>query len=140
MAEEVRKHREEMVEAIAETDEDLMVRYLEGEEIDRDELKRGAARGDHRRQAGARALRLGAQEQGRPAMLDAVDRIPAVAAGRSAVKGRARSGLVKSCPVARFGHGEPFAALAFKIVADPYVGRLAYFRVYSGMLKTGSYV
>jgi elongation factor G len=130
--------REKLVEAIADLDDEVAHRYLEGEEISADELRRGL-------RAGTLAYKIvpvlcgsALKNKGVQPMLDAViDYLPSPL-DVPAVTGRdPRSGAEL---VRHTDDAEPFAALAFKIAADPYVGKLAFFRVYSGTLKTGSYI
>ena len=127
-----------MVEALADYDDDIAHKYLEGEEISADELRSALRAGAPWRTRSCRSCAAPPQEQGHPADARRGDRLPAVAAGRAAGRGRdPRSGDEVSRPT---DPDEPFAALAFKIAADPFVGKLAFFRVYSGTLKTGSCV
>ncbi|MBI3941639.1 MAG: elongation factor G [Chloroflexi bacterium] len=138
MVEEVARRREEMIEVIAETDDDLTLKYLEGEEITVDELRAALRRAtlDYRLVpvlCGAALRNKGIQP-----MLDAVvDYLPSPVdtppiKGINPVTGEEEVRLTSD--------DEPLTALAFKIVADPFVGRLAYVRVYSGVLQAGSYV
>ena len=127
----------EMVEALADLDDDIAHKYLEGGGSRRRAALR-AARRHARVQDRAGPVRLGPEEQGHPADARRGHRLPAVALDVPPVTGRdPRSGDEVSRPT---DPDEPFAALAFKIAADPFVGKLAFFRVYSGTLKTGSYV
>ena len=105
--------------------------------------RRGHPQGDARDQDDAGAVRLVVQEQGRAAAAGRGDRLPALPAGRAArataiepVKGDEED----RAAVRNASDDEPFSALAFKIMADPYVGKLTYFRVYSGKLEAGSRV
>jgi elongation factor G len=130
--------REKMVEALADHDDDIAHKYLEGESISVDEL-RAALR------AGTLAYKIvpvlcgsALKNKGIQPMLDAViDFLPSPLDVPPVTGLDPRSGEES---VRRTDPGEPFAALAFKIAADPFVGKLAFFRVYSGTLKTGSYV
>jgi elongation factor G len=138
MFEEALQRRHELVEMIAETDEDLMLRYLEDEEIGTDEL-RGALRAATI--AGTLVPILcgtALKNKGVQRMLDAiVDFLP------SPTDVPPVQGINPSTdePETRTTDpDEPFSALAFKIVSDPHVGRLAYVRVYSGQMAAGSYV
>lgn len=137
-AEEAQTRRQELVEAIAETDEELLMRYLEGEEISVEELKR-ALRGATARSELVPVLNGTAlKNKGVQRMLDAVvDYLPSpleVAAIQGTVPGSDDVETRETDPDA------PFSALAFKIMADPHVGRLAFIRVYSGTMQSGSYV
>ena len=128
-----------MIEAVAEMDDELTHKYLEGEELTIDEIKRGLRLGTLTTQDHPGPDRLGAQEQGRPADARRGRRLPAVAARRAAGdRASTRARARRSSRTA--DDNEPFCALAFKIAADPFVGKLAFFRVYSGTLKAGSYV
>jgi elongation factor G len=129
--------RLELVEKVAELDEELTMKYLEGEEISVEELKK--------------ALRLGVcqvkiypvicgssyRNKGVQLMLDAVvDYLPAPVDVPD-IKGTLEDGTEV---IRKSADNEPFAALAFKIATDPFVGKLTFFRVYSGVLSSGSYV
>jgi elongation factor G len=130
--------REKLVEAIADLDDDVAHKYLEGEEISADELRRGLRAGTLTYQLVPVLCGSALKNKGVQPMLDAViDYLPSPL-DVPAVTGRdPRSGAEL---VRHTDDAEPFAALAFKIAADPYVGKLAFFRVYSGTLKTGSYI
>jgi elongation factor G len=138
LADAAAKHREVLVERIAEQDESLTERYLEGEELTVEELK-----------AALRQATIGGQlvpvfcgsalkNKGVQLLLDAVvDYLPSPldippVAG---IDPRTEEPVLRSASV-----NEPAAALAFKIVADPHVGKLAYVRVYSGVIEKGTYV
>ena len=129
--------RLELVEKVAELDEELTMKYLEGEEITIEELKK--------------ALRLGVcqvkifpvicgssyRNKGVQLMLDAVvDYLPSPVDVPD-IKGTLEDGTEV---IRKSADNEPFAALAFKIATDPFVGKLTFFRVYSGVLSSGSYV
>ncbi|MFW5648709.1 MAG: elongation factor G [Candidatus Alkaliphilus sp. MAG34] len=139
MVELASEYREKMIEAIAETDEELMIKYLEGEKLTEEEIISGIRNatidvqitpvfcGSSYKNKGVQLL-LDAIVAYMPSPLD----IPAITGidmdtGDEEIKRHADD-------------NEPFSALAFKIMADPYVGKLAFFRVYSGKLETGSYV
>jgi elongation factor G len=135
---EARKHRDELIEKVAETDEDLTLKYLEGEEITKDELRQAL------RAATIKGLLVpvlcgsALKNKGVQAMLDAVvEYLPSPLEIPAPVVTEADSDDEERLIVSDDGK---FVALAFKIVADPFVGRLCYFRVYSGMLSKGSYV
>jgi len=130
--------REKMIESLSDLDDDIAHKFLEGEEIGADELRRAL-------RAGTLAYKIvpvltgsALKNKGVQPMLDAViDYLPSPldvppVAGKDPRSGEERT--LETDPDA------PFSALAFKIVADPFVGKLAFFRVYSGTLKTGSYV
>ncbi len=137
MVAEVAKQREKMVELIAESDDELTLRYLEGEEITNEELKAALRRATIDLKLVPILCGSSLKNKGVQLLLDAVlDYLPSPL-DVPAVKGL----LPGSDEVVERStdENEPFSALVFKIVADPYVGRLAYFRVYSGKLSTGVY-
>jgi len=132
------EYREKLVEAVAETSEELMMKYLEGIELTEQEIRDGIRRGvvgnkfipvicgSAFKNKGVQPL-LDAVVEYMPSPLD-VPPINGVHPESGAEDHRTASDI------------EPFAALAFKIMADPFVGKLAFFRVYSGVLGAGSYV
>ncbi len=127
-----------MVEQIAETDDDLTVKYLEGEEISVDELKAALRRAVIAGKADPGLLRQLAAQQRRPAGAGCSDRLPAFPCDIPPVSGQIpRTDEEVERPAE---DNAPLSALVFKIVTDPYVGRLAYFRVYSGKLTQGAMV
>ena len=130
--------REKLVEALADLDDDIAHRYLEGEEISADDLRRGLRTGTLSYRLVPVLCGSALKNKGVQPMLDSVvDYLPSPL-DVPPVHGRdPRSGQEVERPT---DPSAPFAALAFKIAADPYVGKLAFFRVYSGMLRTGSYV
>jgi len=138
MAEQVGEMREFMVEAAAEADDDLMNRYLEDGELTEEEIKRGLR---IRTLANEIVPVLGGsafKNKGVQAVLDAViDYLPSPTEVK-AIEGTLEDG---ETPVQRYSDDEePFAALAFKIATDPFVGTLTFFRVYSGKLTSGTAV
>ncbi|WP_067934895.1 elongation factor G [Alicyclobacillus kakegawensis] len=137
MKELAAEYRTKLIEAVAELDEDLMMKYLEGEEITVEELKAGIRKGTCSVQLFPVLCGSSYRNKGVQPMLDAVvDYLPAPT-DVPAIKGTTPDGE----PVERHSSDdEPFAALAFKIMTDPFVGKLAFFRVYSGTLGNGSYV
>jgi elongation factor G len=137
MKELVEEYRFKMVEAIAELDEELLIKYLDGEELSEDELKAGIRKatvstkiipvtcGSSYRNKGVQKL-LDCIVDYMPSPIDIPD-ITGIVPGSDKEEARPSS------------DDAPFSALAFKIMTDPYVGRLSFFRVYSGTLKSGSY-
>ena len=125
-----------MVEQIAETDDDLTVKYLEGERDQRRRAESRSAPGSHRRQSHPGILRQLAAQQRRPAGSGCSDRLPAFTGGYPPGQWAPTPTPTKRLN-ARREDDAPLSALVFKIVTDPYVGRLAYFRVYSGTLTPG---
>ncbi len=117
MADTIGEYREMLIEAIVEADDELMMKYLEGEELTPEELKEGLKKGV------------------------ATNKVVPVLCG-SAIKNSAvinlMNFLVKYCPPPEDKSTEPFSGLVFKTLADPYVGRMNFIRVYTGALKSDS--
>ena len=130
--------REKLVEAVAETDEALMERYLEGEEISEAELKEAIRKATCAVEFYPVLCGSAFKNKGVQLMLDAVvDYLP------SPLDVPAIKGVDPNTDAEVERHSsdeEPFSALAFKVMTDPFVGRLTFFRVYSGTLQSGSYV
>ncbi|HEY7847133.1 MAG TPA: elongation factor G, partial [Candidatus Limnocylindria bacterium] len=138
LAEEAAGWREKMIEALADYDDDIAHKYLEGEEISADELRVAIRAGTLDYTIVPVLCGSALKNKGIQPMLDAViDFLPSPLDVPPVTGRDPRSGDEVTRPT---DPDEPFAALAFKIAADPYVGKLAFFRVYSGTLKTGSYV
>ncbi len=140
--EEVREQAEEyrgiLVETVAEGDDDLMMKYLEGEEITNEELKAAIRKETINCKLNPVFCGSSYKNKGIQPLLDAVvDYMPAPTDIES-IKGiNPETGEEDSRPTS---DKEPFSALAFKIATDPFVGKLGFFRVYSGMITAGSYV
>ncbi len=132
------EYREKLIEAVAETDEDLMMKYLEGEEITNEELKAAIRRATINVEFFPVLCGSAFKNKGVQLMLDAViDYLPSPL-DIPAIKGiNPDTDEEETRPAS---DEEPFAALAFKIMTDPFVGRLTFIRVYSGILQSGSYV
>ncbi len=132
------EYREKLIEAVAETDEELMMKYLEGEEITEAELKAAIRKATINVEFFPVLCGSAFKNKGVQMMLDAViDYLPSPL-DIPAIKGvNPDTGEQEERPAS---DEEPFAALAFKIMTDPFVGRLTFFRVYSGVLSSGSYV
>ena len=130
--------REKLVEAVAETDEELMERYLEGDEISQEELKAAIRKATCAAEFYPVLCGSAFKNKGVQLMLDAVvDYLP------SPLDVPAIKGIDPNTDAEVERHSsdeEPFSALAFKVMTDPFVGRLTFFRVYSGTLQSGSYV
>lgn len=138
MKDQAEEYRNNMIEAICETDDDLMMAYLEGEEISLEQL-----------QAAMRAAVCGVKmvpvlcgtayrNKGVQKLLDAVIAYMPAPTDVPSIKGTLPESGEEA--VRHSSDDEPFAALAFKIMVDPFVGKLAFFRVYSGSVNAGSYV
>ena len=135
---QAQEYREKLVEAVAETDEDLMMKYLEGEEITNEELKAAIRKATINVEFFPVLCGSAFKNKGVQLMLDAViDYLPSPL-DIPAIKGINPDTEEEETRPA--SDEEPFAALAFKIMTDPFVGRLTFFRVYSGVLNSGSYV
>ncbi|OJG76681.1 elongation factor G [Enterococcus pallens] len=130
--------REKLVEAVAETDEDLTMKYLEGEEITEQELKEGIRKATVNVEFYPVLCGSAFKNKGVQLLLDAVlDYLPSPL-DIPAIKGiNPKTEEEEERPA---DDSAPFAALAFKVMTDPFVGRLTFFRVYSGVLESGSYV
>lgn len=134
----VLEYREKLVEAVAESDEELMMKYLEGEELTEEELVQGIRKATIAVKMIPVVCGSSFKNKGVQLLLDAVvDYLPAPTDIPSIKGVHPDTG---SDDERHASDNEPFSALAFKIMADPYVGKLAFFRVYSGVLKSGSYV
>ncbi|MEK3733313.1 MULTISPECIES: elongation factor G [Paenibacillus] len=134
---QVEELRNELIEKVAELDEDLTMKYLEGEEITVEELKAALRKGVVEVKIFPVICGSSYRNKGVQLMLDAViDYLPAPVDVPD-IKGTLEDGTEVS---RKSADEEPFAALAFKIMTDPYVGKLTFFRVYSGILQSGSYV
>ena len=138
MLEEAQVWHDKLVESVAECDEELMMKYLEGEEITIDEIKTTIRKETLKGEMFPMFCGSAYKNKGVQMMLDGiVDYMP------SPLDIPAIKGIDPDTGEEDERHSSdkaPFAALAFKIVADPFVGKLAFFRVYSGTLKAGSYV
>jgi elongation factor G len=135
---EAEQHREKLVEAVAETDDDLTHKYLEGQGLTADELRHGLRLGTLQSKFVPVLAGSALKNKGVQPMLDAVtqylpsplDVPPIIGVVPGTDKEVVRTADDK----------EPFTAIVFKIAADPFVGKLAFFRVYAGTLRAGSYV
>ena len=133
----VEEKRNDLIEAVAEFDDDLMNTYLEGGEVTVDMLKKAIRTGTLSVKFFPVMCGTALGNKGIKLLLDAViDYLPAPT-DIASIEGTDLDGN----PVVRHANdNEPFAALAFKVMTDPFVGRLTFFRVYSGHLSSGSYV
>ncbi len=138
MRELVAQHRHELLEAVAESDDELMIRYLDGETLTPADILRGIRAGTVKTRLVPVLCGSALKNKGVQPMLDAVvDFLPSPL-DRPSVEGATVEGEITA--VRKASDSEPFAALAFKIATDPFVGKLTFFRVYSGVLRSGSYV
>ena len=130
--------REKMLEAIADIDEEIMMKYLEGEEITEDEIKAALRKGTIELKFFPMLCGSAFKNKGVQPLLDAiVDYLPSPL-DIPPIKGiNPKTGEEEE---RRASYDEPFSALAFKILTDPYVGQLTFIRVYSGLMESGSYV
>jgi elongation factor G len=132
------EYHSKLVEAVAELDEDLMMRYLEGEEISTDELKAAIRNGTCNVEFYPVFCGSAFKNKGVQLIIDGVlDYLPAPT-DVEAIKGIIPD--TEEEVIRKSSDDEPFAALAFKVATDPFVGKLTFFRVYSGTLNSGSYV
>ncbi|MDY6065683.1 MAG: elongation factor G [Finegoldia sp.] len=132
------EYRAELLENIAEFDDEVMEKYLDGEELTEEEIKRAIRKGTISNQMNPVLCGSAYKNKGVQPLLDAiVDYMP------SPKDVPAITGTVEGSEEEQERHSsdeEPFSALAFKIAADPYVGKLAFTRIYSGTIESGSYV
>ena len=137
MLDMAKDYRDKLLEACAEQDDDFMEKYLSGEEVTVDEIKAVIRKATIDCKMTPVTCGTSYKNRGVQPLLDAiVDYMPAPTDIKP-IQGVTPEGEEDSRPSS---DEEPFAALAFKIMTDPYVGKLAFFRVYSGVLKSGSYV
>jgi len=129
--------RLKMIESAAEVDEDLMMKYLEGEEIFNDEIKAALRKGTVNVELFPVLCGSSYRNKGVQLMLDAVIEYLPSPLDIPAIKGHLEDGDEEE---RHADDSAPFSALAFKIMTDPYVGKLTFFRVYSGTMNSGSYV
>ena len=138
MVAQAEEYREIMVEKIAEIDEDLTMKFLEGEEISIEELKAALRKGVIEVKINPVFCGTAYRNKGVPLLLNGVVEYMPSPLDVPAITGVLLDGETEE--ERHSSDEEPFSALAFKIMADPFVGKLAFFRVYSGILKSGSYV
>ena len=137
MADEAELYRSELIEKVCELDDDLMMMYLEGEEPSMEEMKKALRLATCECRAVPVCCGTAYRNKGVQKLLDAIIEYMPSPLDVPAIKGVDLDGN----EVERHSSDEePFAALAFKIMADPFVGKLAFFRVYSGTMNSGSYV
>ncbi|MBC7341474.1 MAG: elongation factor G [Clostridia bacterium] len=138
MEEKARQYRDKMLEALAEIDDQIMIKYLDGETVTPEEIRQALRRGTLSGAVVPVLCGSAFRNRGVQPLLDAVvDYLPSpidipAVEGVNPDTGEEEKRLADD--------GAPFSALAFKVMTDPYVGRLTFFRIYSGTLKAGSYV
>lgn len=138
LAGEAKILRDQLVESVAETDDDLMLKYLEDGDLSGEDIKKGLRKATLAVKMIPVLCGSSFKNKGVQPLLDAiVDYLPAPT-DVAAIRG---VNPISDTEVFRAaGDDEPFSALAFKILSDPFVGKLTFLRVYSGYLKTGSYI
>ncbi len=134
---EAQEMRQKMLEAIADYDEELMMKVLEGEEPTVDEIKKAIRAGVLTAEFFPVMCGSAYKNKGVQLLLDAVVAYLPAPTDIPSIKGHLEDGTEDE---RKPGDDEPFSALAFKVATDPFVGRLTYFRVYSGKASAGSYV
>jgi elongation factor G len=138
LREQAELYRQNLLDAVAESDDDLMMKYLEGEELTVEEIRDGIRKATIACKMTPVLCGSSYKNKGVQPLLDAVVDFMPAPTDIPAIKGvNPDSGEEDERPA---GDDKPFSALAFKIMADPYVGKLTFFRVYSGVLASGSYV
>mgnify|MGYP004515949475 FL=1 len=138
MQEKAQEYHDKLVEAVAETDEELMMKYLDGEELTKEEIKAALRKATISNEIVPVVCGSSYKNRGVQKLLDAiVDYMPAPT-DVEAIKGTNPETGAEEDRVS--SDDQPFAALAFKIMTDPYVGKLCFFRVYSGTLDAGTTV
>ncbi|SHK44888.1 elongation factor G [Paramaledivibacter caminithermalis] len=138
LVEKAEEYRIAMVEAVAENDEELMMKYLEGEELTEEEIRNGIRKGTIENKIVPVLCGSAYKNKGVQLLLDAIVAYMPSPLDIPPIKGVLADTGEEA--VRKADDNEPFSALAFKIMVDPYVGKLAFFRVYSGTLDAGSYV
>lgn len=135
--EQAEEYRNNLLDAVAELDDDLMEKYLEGEELTEEEIRAALRKGTCEVKITPVLCGSSYKNKGVQPLLDAVvDFLPSPL-DVPAIQGQLPDGTEA---VRHSSDEEPFSALAFKIMTDPFVGKLTFFRVYSGSLESGSYV
>ena len=138
MQEKAQEYHDKLIEAVAETDEELMMKYLDGEELTKEEIKAALRKATISNEIVPVVCGSSYKNRGVQKLLDAiVDYMPAPT-DVAAIKGTNPETGEEEDRIS--SDDQPFAALAFKIMTDPYVGKLCFFRVYSGTLTAGSTV
>ena len=137
MKDQAEEYRTDMIEKICETDDDLMMMYLEGEEPSIEQLKAALRKATCKVEIIPVCCGTAYRNKGVQKLLDAILEYMPAPTDIAAIQGVDPEGNVVE---RHSSDDEPFSALAFKIMTDPFVGKLGFFRVYSGTMKSGSYV
>lgn len=137
MLEKAQQYREQLIEAISETDDDLMMKFLEGEEPTIEELKAALRKAVCDNKIVPVTCGTAFKNKGVQLLLDSVVELMPSPVDVKAIEGELEDG---SKVERHSSDDEPFSALSFKVMTDPYVGRLTFLRIYSGKLTSGSYV
>ena len=137
MVEQANEFRTSMIESVCEQDEELMMKYLDGEELSEEEIKKGLRLGTINNKIVPVTCGSSYKNKGVQELLNAIVDFMPSPLDIPHIKGTTLDGEETE---AKTSDSEPFAALAFKIATDPFVGKLCFFRVYSGTLETGSTV
>ena len=137
MKEKAQEYHDALIEAVAETDEELMMKYLEGEEITKEEIRKAIRKATIDNTMVPVCCGTAYRNKGVQMLLDNIVEYMPSPLDIPAIKGVDENEEEIECHA---DDKEPFAALAFKIMTDPFVGKLCFFRVYSGMLNAGSHI
>lgn len=138
LKEQAQEYREKLIEAAAESDEELMMKYLEGEELTKDEIKEGIRKGTLAVTMIPVVCGSSFKNKGVQPLLDSIVAYLPSPLDIPAMEGtNPDTGETETRPA---DDSAPFSSLAFKIMTDPFVGKLAFFRVYSGVAEAGSYI
>ena len=137
MKEKAEEYRQALIEAVAESDDDLMMKYLEGEELTEEEIMTGIRKQTIACKMTPVCCGSSYKNKGVQPLLDAIVAFMPAPTDIPPINGTDLDG---NEVVRHSSDDEPFSALVFKIMTDPFVGKLAYFRVYSGTMNSGSYV
>ena len=139
LADEAEAAREFMIESVVECDDELMEKYLGGEEVSNDELRKALRAGTIGNMIIPVLCGTAFKNRGIQPLLDAITAYMPAPTQKGVIKGTDVKDPEKEIELP-IGDDAPFAALAFKVMTDPFVGRLTFFRVYTGVVEKGSYV
>ncbi len=139
LADEAEEAREFMIESVVECDDELMEKYLGGEEVSNEEIKKALRAGTIGNMIIPVLCGTAFRNRGIQPLLDAITLYMPAPTQKGVIKGTDIKDAEKVIELP-IGDDAPFAALAFKVMTDPFVGRLTFFRVYTGIVEKGSYV